>query len=91
MWNQLHLDEEFNIKMATLNLTYEATGPGGSSLTQLTSMTPSQVIATCLGYNDSWFDGGTLTVAPQKYGRNRAQLWNRAQLYYAIKRWHQSL
>ncbi len=85
MWNQLHADEEFNIKMATLNMMYEATGAGGASHTQLRSMTPSQVMAMCLGYNDSWFDGGTPTVLSQKYGRNRMQL------YYTIKRWHQSL
>lgn len=84
MWRLIKNDEQSGILMATLTMMMEASGAGGASRSQLRQMTPSQVIAMCVGYNNSWFDGGNPAEESMVYGRNRMQL------YYTIKRWHQS-
>ncbi|RWZ49536.1 DUF1906 domain-containing protein [Labedella phragmitis] len=84
MWRLIKNDEESAILMGALTMMMEASGAGGASRSQLRQMTPSQVMAMCVGYNNSWFDGGTPAQESMVYGRNRMQL------YYTIKRWHQS-
>lgn len=83
VWQRLSTDEEFCIRVAAINMILEAGRPGGVTSTQLRSMTPSQVMAMCVGYNDSFYDSGQ-GESGMIYGRNRMQL------YYAIQRWHES-
>ncbi|MCH6230562.1 DUF1906 domain-containing protein [Microbacterium sp. CFH 31415] len=79
VWQRLSTDEEFCIRVAAINMILEAGRPGGVTSTQLRSMTPSQVMAMCVGYNDSFYDSGQ-GESGMIYGRNRMQL------YYAIQR-----
>jgi len=85
MWSLLKVNEEACIRYAALTMIMEAvTGKSKASLNELRTMTPSQVMAMCTGYNNSWTDDGALTEASMNYGRNRAQL------YLTLQRWHQT-
>lgn len=77
VWQALHSDEEFNIKMALFTMMMEAGFNGSATPNDLRKMTPSQVIAACSGYNG---DGDEA----MKYDRKRMML------YYTIQRWHES-
>ena len=83
VWQRLHSDEEYCIRVAAINMIREAGHSRGVTHTQLRSMNPSQVMSMCAGYNDSSFDGDQ-GESGMIYGRNRMQL------YYAIQRWHES-
>lgn len=82
MWRLVHNDEETAIRLAALNMMAEAFKGAGVQPTDLRTMNPSQVMAMCVGYNGSWYDGpGDSALV---YGRRRMAL------YYTIHRWHQS-
>ncbi|WP_051172745.1 glycoside hydrolase domain-containing protein [Microbacterium indicum] len=81
MWQTVHTSEEAAIQLAALNMMAEAFKGAGVEPTDLRTMNPSQVMAMCVGYNGSWYDGpGTSALI---YGRRRMAL------YYTIHRWHQ--
>lgn len=82
MWKIVHNDEQAAIRLAALNMMAEASEGAGVSHTDLCTMNPSQVMAMCVGYNGSWFDGPGESA--MVYGRRRMAL------YYTIHRWQQS-
>ncbi|MDQ1124946.1 glycoside hydrolase domain-containing protein [Microbacterium trichothecenolyticum] len=85
VWKMLKGDEEQCIRFAAYTMIMEAlTSPVAPASDQLRTMTPSQIMAMCTGYNNSWTDDGGLTDSSMIYGRNRLQL------YLALQRWHQS-
>lgn len=77
VWQALYSDEQFSIKMALFTMMMEAGLNGGVTPNDLRTMTPSQVIAACFGYNGD-------NEEAMKYGRKRMML------YYTIQRWHES-
>ena len=84
MWKIIHNDEQAAIRLAALNMMAEAVAGSDTPHTQLRTMNPSQVMAMCVGYNDSWYDGsGGPCPDGMVYGRHRYML------YWTLHRWHQ--
>lgn len=87
MWRLIRDNEQAAIRLAALTMMAEAEkreamkGSAGAVI-EYRKMNPSQVMAMCVGYNGSWYDGPGESALV--YGRNRMML------YYTIQRWHQS-